>query len=82
MCTSFIRNETGVYNREEIFVYFAHLSDSSKDKSCFVLLEEHVRVSLFLKVPVFFRSYLQNLCYLTFTLLVMDTVTLMNILIT
>jgi hypothetical protein len=81
MCTSFIRNETGVYNREEIFVYYAHLSDSSKDKSYFVLLEEHVRVSLFLKVPVY-RSYLQNLCYLTFTLLIMDTVTLMNMLIT
>jgi len=42
MCTSFRRNETGVYDREEIFVCFAYLRDSPKDKSCFVLLEAHV----------------------------------------
>ena len=56
MCTSFRRNESGVCKREEIFGYFAQLSDSPKDKTYFALLKAHV--SLFLKVPVY-RSYLQ-----------------------
>jgi len=46
MCTSFGRNETGVYTREESFVYFAQLSDSPKDKSHFVLLKTYVNLLL------------------------------------
>jgi hypothetical protein len=46
MCTSFRRNETGVYNTEKIFVYFAQFSDSPKDKSYFVLLKTYVNLLL------------------------------------
>jgi hypothetical protein len=55
MCSAFRLNETGVYKRGEMFVYFAQLIESPKDKLYFVLLEAHA--GLFLKMPVC-RCYL------------------------
>ena len=45
MCTRVRRNETGMYNGEEIFVYFAQLSNRPTDKLYFVLLEADVSLS-------------------------------------